>query len=115
MIDSEEGWRQERRHAERSAVLLLGIGAIVLATVCAAIIVSGWFAGVMQDRYERWFWAGAVLGLAMVIAFAIAALPGGRDDRGAAIRIKVFIRIGLILLVVSPLMCVGAMIADFYL
>ena len=30
-------------------------------------------------------------------------------------RIKVLIRIGLVLLVVSPLMCIGAMIADFYL
>jgi hypothetical protein len=115
MIQTEEEWRLERRHAERSAVLLLGVGAIVLAIVCGAIIVSGWFAGVLQDQYERWFWLGSVLGLAMVVMFAVAAMPGGREDRRAAIRIRVFMRIGLILLSVSPLMCIGAMVADFYL
>lgn len=107
--------RLERQHAERSAVLLLGVGALSLAIVCGSIIVSGWFAGVLQDRFERWFWGGALMGLAMLVVFAIAAMPAGRDDRRAITRIRWLIRAGLALLVLSPLVCVGALIADFYL
>lgn len=114
MSTAEEA-RRQRQHAERTAVLLLGVGALSLAIVCGAVIVSGWFAGVLQDRFERWFWAGALLGLAMLVVFAIAAMPGGRDDRREVARIRRLLRAGLALLILAPLLCIGALVADFYL
>lgn len=103
-----------RERLERNAVLLLGIGALTMATICGAIIVSGWFAGVLDDPPERWFWAGSVLELLMVVAFAAAAFPGGDDDVRVIRRVRAFTRVGLVLFVVAPVMCVGALVVDFY-
>lgn len=114
-MSTVEELRRERQLAERTAVLLLGVGALALAIVCGSVIVSGWFAGALQDRYERWFWGGALLGMAMLVVFAIAAMPGGRNDRRTLGRVRGLIRVGLALLILSPLLCVGALVADFYL
>jgi hypothetical protein len=107
--------RARRAHLERLAVGALGIGAVSLALVCSAVIVSGWFAGVMQDRFERFFWAGAICGFLMVVAFAVAAFPGGRDDARAIRRITRFTRVGIVLLIAAPALCIGSLVADFYL
>lgn len=104
----------ERAHLERSAVILLGISALTMTTICAAIIVSGWFAGVIDDRPERWFWAGAVLEFVTVAVFAAAAFPGGSSDSRAIRRITWLIRVGLVLFVLAPAMCIGALVVDFY-
>lgn len=86
-----------------------------MALVCSAIIVSGWFAGVMQDRFERFFWAGAICGWLMVVSLAVAAIPGGRDDRPAIRRISVATRIGIVLFIAAPTLCIGSLVADYYL
>ena len=106
--------RDRRRQAERTATILFLGGALVMAIVCGAIIVSGWFAGVMEDHAERVFWAGAMLAGLMVAVFAAAAFPGGTDDRRALRRVTLLTRIGLVLFVAAPALCIGAMIADFY-
>jgi hypothetical protein len=103
-----------REQLERNAVLLLGIGALTMAIICGAIIVSGWFAGVLDDPPERWFWAGSVLELLMVFTFAAAAFPGGDDDVAVIRRVRLLTRIGLVLFVVAPVMCIGALVVDFY-
>lgn len=103
-----------REHAERNAVILCMGSALVMAVICGAIIISGWFAGVMEDHAERWFWAGSILGLVMVFTFAGAAFPGGRNDLRVVQRITWLTRIGLLLLIVAPTMCLGALVADFY-
>lgn len=103
-----------RARLERNAILLLGIGALTMAVICGAVIVSGWFAGVIDDRSERWFWAGAVLEFVMVGVFAAAAFPGGRDDRAAIARMTWLIRVGLVLLIAAPAICIGALVVDFY-
>jgi hypothetical protein len=103
-----------REHLERRAVaLFIGFFAI-LAIFCGAIIVSGWFAGVLEDHAERIFWAGAMLSGLAVIVFAAAAFPGFRDDRREISRLTWTIRIGLLLAVLSPTLCLIGMIADFY-
>ncbi|THG30992.1 hypothetical protein [Naasia lichenicola] len=103
-----------RTRLELQAALGLLAGVIAMATICGAIIVSGWFAGVLWDPAERFFWAGAAAGGLMVASFAAAAFPGGDDDERAIFRIRLFVRIGLLLLVVAPTLCIGAMVADFY-
>lgn len=95
-------------------MLALGIAVLALSIVCGAVIVSGWFAGVITDRYERVFWAGAVLGGLAVPVLAAAAWPGGADDGRAIRRISWLVRVGLVILVLAPALCIGALIADFY-
>lgn len=103
-----------RRDLERTASLLLATFAIVMALVCSAIIVSGWFAGVMEDHAERFFWAGAVLSFVNVGVLAAAVFPGGEDDLRTIRRVRALTRVGLVLFVGAPALCIGALIADFY-
>ena len=103
-----------RERLERNAVLLLGIGALTMATICGGIIVSGWFAGVLDDPPERVFWVGAVLAGLTVAVWALAAFPGWGDDGREITRIRRTIRLGLVLTLLSPTLCIGAMIVDFY-
>ncbi len=103
-----------RSRLELQAALGLLAGVIAMATICGAIIISGWFAGVLWDPAERFFWAGGAAGGLMVASFAAAAFPGGDDDERAILRIRLFVRIGLLLLVLAPTLCIGAMVADFY-
>jgi hypothetical protein len=85
-----------------------------MAIICGAVIVSGWFAGVIRDDYERVFWAGALLAGLMIAVLAGAAWPGGRDDRRTIGRILLLTRIGLALFVLAPALCIGALVADFF-
>lgn len=103
-----------RRSLERSATTLLAGYSIVFAVICSGIIVSGWFAGVIEDHAERVFWAGAVLGFVNVAVLAAAAFPGGDDDTREVRRIRALIRVGLVLLIAAPALCIGALVADFY-
>ena len=101
------------RLAFRATLLFVG-WLLAMGTVCGAIIVSGWFAGVLYDPAERVFWAGAVLSGVTVAVFAGAAFPGWRDDGREVTRVRWTIRVGLLLALLSPALCIGALIADFY-
>jgi len=106
--------RETRRDLERTALVLLVGYAGVMAVVCSGVIISGWFAGVMADRAERFFWAGAVLAFVNVAVLAGAVLPGGGDDARTVRRIRLLVRLGLVLFVVAPALCIGSLVADFY-
>lgn len=114
MLRPEIDTTDTRDRLERNATLLFVGAAVVMAIVCGAVIVSGWFAGVLEDHAERFFWAGAVISLVMVFVFAAAAFPGGTDDARVNRRITWLTRIGLVLFVVGPTLCLYAMVADFY-
>jgi hypothetical protein len=103
-----------RESLERRAALLFVGYLLAMATVCGAIIVSGWFAGVMDDPPERVFWAGAILAGVTVAVLAAAAFPGWSDDQREIARLRWTIRVGLVLAVLSPALCIGALIVDFY-
>ena len=105
---------ERRAELERHAATLFLTAALTMAIVCGAIIVSGWFAGVLVDRWERVFWAGALLGGLMVATFAAAAAPGGTDARRACRRITWLTRAGLALFVLAPALCILALVGDFY-
>ena len=104
----------ERAQLERTATTLFLGSALVMAVVCGAIIISGWFAGVIWDPAERVFWAGAILEFVSIVVFAAAAFPGGTDDARTVRRITVLTRLGIVLFVLAPALCVGALISDFY-
>ena len=109
-----ESWRR-RAHVERTASILFVGATSVMAVVCAGMIVAGYFAGVIQDQYERVFWAGALTAGLMVAAFAAAAVPGGADDAAVIRRVTVLLRIGLVLFVLAPTLCILALVLDFFL
>jgi hypothetical protein len=103
-----------RADLERRATLLFVGFLLAMAVVCAGVIVSGWFAGVLDDPAERVFWAGAALAGVTVAVFATAAFPGGADDLREITRLRWTIRVGLLLAVISPTLCIAGLIADFY-
>jgi hypothetical protein len=105
---------RRRERLERSAAVLFAGAALSMAVVCGAIIISGWFAGVIQDSYERVFWAGALLAGLMVATFAAAAFPGGADDARVVRRVTVLLRLGLVLVVLAPALCLIALVLDFF-
>jgi len=103
-----------RAQVERTALGVFGVAALTMALVCSGIIVSGWFAGVIQDVYERFFWAGAGLAGLMIVVLAAAVWPGGADDRRVIRRVRLLTRVGLVLFVAAPALCIGALVADFF-
>jgi arginine exporter protein ArgO len=106
--------RSLRTHYERHALGALAVTGLGMAIICGAVIVSGWFAGVMTDRYERFFWGGAITAVVAVFVLAVASMPLGRDDGRAVVRMRVLVSVGLALYLLAIVLCVGAMVADFY-
>jgi hypothetical protein len=51
-----------RVELERHAAILFLAAALTMAIVCGAVIVSGWFAGVLVDRWERLFCVVGLVG-----------------------------------------------------
>jgi hypothetical protein len=110
-----EGQLVNRRDALAGRATLLFVGYfLTFAVICGAIIVRGWFAGVLDDPPERVFWLGAALAGVTLAVFAAAAFPGGPDDRREIARVTWTLRVGMLLAVLSPALCIGALIVDFY-
>jgi hypothetical protein len=98
---------------ERAALLFVGY-LLTMAIVCGAVIVSGWFAGVLYDPAERVFWAGAILAGLTVAVLAAAAFPGWTDERREESRVRWTVRVGLVMGVLAPALCLAGLIGDFY-
>jgi hypothetical protein len=113
-IDTANDERLRVAQLERHAATLFLAAALFMAIFCGAIIVSGWFAGVLIDQWERVFWAGGILGGLMVTTFAVAAAPAGRNTGRAIKRITLLSRIGLALFVLAPTLCLIGLIGNFY-
>ena len=112
--ESEDWLERRRSELERHAAILFLTAALTMMIICGAIIVSGWFAGVMDDRFENTFWAGAILGFLAVLTLGAAAIPGGDNDQFEIRRMRWLTRVGLVAFIVAPCLCLGAMVADFY-
>ena len=113
-IDAAHDEQLRVSQLERHASMLFLAASLFMAIFCGAIIVSGWFAGVLIDQWERVFWAGAILGGLMVTTFAVAAAPAGRNAGQAIARITWLSRIGLALFVLAPALCLIGLIGNFY-
>jgi len=88
----------------RPTILFIGTS-LVVATVVASMLVSGWRAGSLDNDVEWLFWAGAILGAIGVGCFAAAV---ARPREG-------LIRAGLLLFAAAPVLCVTAVIADYWI
>ncbi len=104
-----------RRHRERQATTLFIGTSLVVAVTVGAMRVSGWSGGVLDNRIEPVFWAGAVLAGAGVILFAVASMPSEGDEAAAIVRIGRLLRTGLILFVSGPVLCVTGVFIDYWI
>jgi hypothetical protein len=98
---------------ERAALGFAGY-LLAMAVVCGAVIVSGWFAGVLDDPAERVFWAGAILAGLTVAILAAAVFPGWKDEAREERRVRWTLRAGLTTGMLAPGLCLTGLIADFF-
>jgi len=78
---------------------------IVVALVVGSMLVSGWRAGSLDNRVEWIFWAGATLGAVGVGLFGIASAWSASQ----------FVKPGVVLFLVAPVLCVFAVMADYWI
>lgn len=90
----------------RATVLFAATGIMVAVTV-AGIRIAGYRPGVLDNRVEWVFWAGAILGGAGVGMLGLAAVPGRASARA--------IGAGVVLFLVAPVLCVAAVFADYWI
>jgi hypothetical protein len=95
--------------AGRRATALFSSTSIVAALVVAAILVSNWGAGSLDNRVEWVFWAGAILsgvGIGLLGLASVSAMPR---------RIVGLTRTGLGLFMIAPVLCVIAVFTDYWI
>jgi hypothetical protein len=89
MSEVEPGALWEVSRAERKAVSLFLGCAIVAGVVVAGITVAKWGGGILDNRVEPLFWAGAILG-------------------GLS-------RAGVLLFLIAPTLCIVAIFWDYWI
>ena len=95
--------------AERKAQTLFVGTSLVAAITVAAMLVSGWGAGVLRNDIEVLFWAGGILGGVGIALLGLATLP--RERVGL---ITGLTRAGTLLFMVAPIMCVVSVFWDYW-
>ncbi|THG30991.1 hypothetical protein [Naasia lichenicola] len=98
----------------RRAVTLFAATSLVAAIVVGAMLVSGYRAGVLDNRIEWLYWAGAILGAAGVACLGIASMPA-RPSEASVGRLSALIRTGLLLFMAAPVLCVIAVFTDYWI
>ena len=89
---------------DRSTHLFTGTS-IVAAIIVGAMLVSDWRAGSLDNDVEWIFWAGAILGAIGIGLFGIAA----------AWNAERLVRPGMVLFLLAPVLCVTAVMADYWI
>ena len=110
MSEAEPGTLWEVSRAERKAVHLFIGCALVAGVVVAGITVAGWGGGILDNRVEPLFWAGAILGALALALLGLATLP-----RRSARLITGFTRAGVVLFLVAPTLCILAIFWDYWI
>ncbi len=93
---------------------LFAATSLVVAIVVGAMLVSGYRAGVLDNRIEWLFWAGAILGAAGIGCLGIASMPA-RASVTSLRRASALIRAGLLLFMAAPVLCVIAVFTDYWI
>lgn len=96
--------------ARGRATLLFGFTSIVAAITISGMLVGDWGAGVLDNRVEWVFWAGAILGGVGIGLLGIASV-GGVDEAP----VQRLARVGLGLFLVAPVLCVVAVFTDYWI
>lgn len=91
---------------DKPTVLFVGTG-LVAAIVIGAMLVSGWRAGSLDNDIEWLFWVGSVLGAIGIGCFGAATAQ--------PINAPVLVRIGLMLFMAAPVLCVAAVVIDYWI
>ena len=106
-MDGVRGEPHAREELGLRATLLFAATGIMVAVTVAGIRVAGYRPGVLDNRVEWVFWAGAILGAAGVGMLGLAAIPGRASGR--------LIGAGVLLFLVAPVLCVVAVFADYWI
>jgi hypothetical protein len=110
MTEVEPGQLWEVSRAERKAVSLFIGASLVAAVVVAGITVAKWGGGILDNRVEPLFWAGAILGGIALVLLGLATLP-----RRSARLITGLSRAGVLLFLIAPTLCVVAIFWDYWI
>ena len=110
MTEVEPGALWEVGRAERKAVSLFIGASLVAAVVVAGITVAKWGGGILDNRVEPLFWAGAILGGIALALLGLATLP-----RRSAVLITGLSRAGVVLFLIAPTMCIVAIFWDYWI
>ena len=100
--------------ADRKATALFSSTSIVVAITVGAMLVSGWRAGSLEDRAEWFFWAGAIIGAVGIALFGVASIPTTAETEETLARTNRQIRVGLVLFMIAPVLCVFAVMLDYW-
>lgn len=111
----DDDWRTRLSIANRSATTLFTATSLVAAITVGAMLVGDWGAGILDNRVEWIFWAGAILGAIGIGVLGIATLPPGRDLARSVRVTNGCIRAGLALFLVAPVLCVVAVFTDYWI
>lgn len=114
-MDNDEEWRGRLELVDRKATTLFAATSLVAAITVGAMLVGDWGAGVLDNRIEWVFWAGAILGAVGIALLGFAALPAGSDPARAARRAAGLVRAGLLLFMLAPVLCVVAVFTDYWI
>ena len=110
MTEVEPGQLWEVGRAERKAVSLFIGASLVAAVVVAGITVADWGGGILDNRVEPLFWAGAILGGLALALLGLATLP-----RRSARLITGLSRAGVLLFLIAPTLCILAIFWDYWI
>jgi hypothetical protein len=109
-VDELELRAAEASRAERKAVALFTGAAVAAAVVVAGITIADWGGGILDNRVEPLFWAGAILGGLALALLGLATLP----RRSAGI-ITALTRAGVLVFLVAPTLCIVAIFLDYWI
>lgn len=91
------------------ATILFSATSLVAAIVIGSMMVGNWGGGVLDNRIEWIYWAGAILGGVGIGLLGIAAVAGGEA------RVIRLTRIGLGIFLIAPVLCVIAVFTDYWI
>jgi len=102
---------RRREALERQSGMLFVGTALVLAVAIGAMQVAGWSGGRLDNRIEPLFWAGGILTALGTACFGLGAVPWSTRGRATA----GWLRAGMILFLVGPVLAVTAVFGDYWI
>jgi len=111
----DDDWRMRLTLVDRKATGLFGATSIVAAITVGSMLVGNWGAGILDNRVEWVFWAGAILGAIGIALLGLATLPPGHDLTRSVRTANALVRVGLVLFLIAPVLCVVAVFTDYWI
>ena len=93
--------------AGRRAAALFTATSLVAAITIGSMLVGDWGAGILDNRVEWVFWAGAILG---GLGIGLLGLASARRTPPWGL-----IRGGMALFLIAPILCVVAVFTDYWI